>query len=166
MSPICNIKERLVRIFFLDIATQADQSSGKPQSVLFGSFYQTKVTLWNCIVQSNTRNVTAQCIAATSPSSNSPVVCGTQNIGPSIVSSRTPLNNLKPASILFDLWPKTDKASSNISSYTEQSIALGIGSFLADELVDLSTADNVIFSTRLTTLFNKWYITAVSSDLN
>jgi hypothetical protein len=136
--------------FFLDIIPQVDENSGEPQFILFGSFYQTKVTLWNCTVQLNTRNVTAKCL----PGASTPMVCDTQKIGRSKFPISTLLNNPTTAHILSDLWPLSDKASSNFSSHTEQFIVSGWEYSLADRLVDLSRINNITFATRLTTLFN------------
>jgi hypothetical protein len=140
--------------FFLDTnAAFASQFRG-PQKMVFGSFFNTDVTLWHCALHVNTRNITLGCFDT--PNDSSGFKCGLISMGMSTQSISTPFSNSTVATSLLGLWPLVDAASPGTSSLTEQFLAHGNHTRFQPGLIDLSQLDNITFATRLTTVFNTW----------
>jgi hypothetical protein len=144
--------------FFLDTnATLASQFDG-PQPMVFGSFFNSDVTLWHCALHVNTRNITTECIDT--PNTGSDFGCVVSSMGVPTQSFSTPFSNFTIAASQLGLWPLVDTASPGTSSFTELFLAQGHATELDLRLVDLSQLDNITFATRLTTIFNTWIQTA------
>jgi hypothetical protein len=154
-SSLLEKQERSGSGFFLDTNYTFGSGIESPQNVLFGSFQGPKVSLWSCSVYLNTRNVTLACDDSESVSAG--WLCYVTSMGVPTISTTTPLSNYAIAADTFGKWPILDVAGFNTSSVTERYIAQGDN--LQASLVDLSSLDNVTFATRLTTIFNTWYLT-------
>jgi hypothetical protein len=153
-----------------------------PQNFLFVSFYNSKVTLWSCLLYSNTRNVTFGCSGPGDVQTSLPCLCGVRSVGVANLSDFTPFNNYTLAASLYGQWPAVDSASTGVSSFSERYIAYGgiYGAFnletdseplIQPSLVGLSVIDNVTFANRLTTIFNTYIQTTQTThagivDLN
>lgn len=146
--------------FFFDInSTSNSQAAG--QNVVFGSFQNSQVTMWSCVLSMITRDVSLSC-SETGEIYNSPIYCDLETMGTASVSTTTPFGNFSLATNIFGNWPLVDPASFGISSLTEQYLAQG-PNFTAS-LVDLSKMDNSTFSGRLTTIFNTYIQTIQPSS--
>jgi hypothetical protein len=154
-SSLLEKQERSGSGFFLDTNYTFGSGIEGPQNVLFGSFQGPKVSLWSCSVYLNTRNVTLACGDAGFLSAG--WLCYATSMGIPTISMTTPLSNYTIAANTFGKWPILDVAGFNTSSVTERYIAQGNN--LQDSLVDLSSLDNFTFATRLTKIFNTWYLT-------
>jgi hypothetical protein len=138
--------------FFLDM--NSNVNAGEPQVVLFGSFHQPFVTIWNCSINLNTREVSAACVSAGPQEKPS---CWLLSMAPAQISSMTPFSDSSYASEYLDTWPIIDYAPSNGSSAAEHWLLNGYID-LDNGLVDLSTVNNAEFSSRLTTAFNTLWV--------
>jgi hypothetical protein len=142
--------------FFVDTNDTFDSDIEGPQNFLFGSFYGSKVTLWSCLLYSNTRNVNLTCFDW------DPFVCQVTSVGAATLSDVTPFNDYTLAANLYRQWPEVDSPSVGVSSLTERYIANGFNWQNNSDwpaqpsLVDLSVLDNVTFANRLTTIFNTY----------
>lgn len=145
--------------FFLDTNFTFTSQLGldNVQSVAFGSFQGSGITIWSCVIYSVTRNITIihQDIIVPSDISNGRSgVDIMQSVGPATISSTTPFTNQTLAAQLFMHWPGIDPGSLNTSSLTENYIARD--SIASQRVVDLSNIDNITFATRLTSVFNTY----------
>lgn len=112
--------------FFLDTNFTFTSQLDGPQTVLFGSFYNSKVTLWNCLLYLNTRNITTECLDGTSVEDSLPAyVCSITSMRAPTLSTGTPFSTYDVAAQLFGQWPIVDDASTGTSSLTEQFLANG-----------------------------------------
>ena len=168
--------------FFVDTNDTFESGIDGPQNFLFGSFYNSKVTLWSCLLYSNTRNITFGCNDPGDVQTSLPFLCGVRSVGVATLSDVTPFNNYTLAASLYGQWPAVDSASTGVSSFTERYIAYGgiygafsletdSGPLIQPSLVDLSVIDNVTFANRLTTIFNTYIQTTQTTyagnvDLN
>ncbi|PMD30946.1 hypothetical protein L207DRAFT_591891 [Hyaloscypha variabilis F] len=153
--------------FFVDTNDTFQSEIDGHQNFLFGSFYNSKVTLWSCLLYSNTRNITFGCNDPGDVQTSLPFFCGVRSVGVATLSDVTPFNNYNLAASLYGEWPAIDSASTGVSSFTERYIAYGgiygafnletdSGPLVQPSLVDLSIIDNVTFANRLTTIFNTY----------
>jgi hypothetical protein len=147
--------------FFVDTNDTFDSDIEGPQNFLFGSFYGSKVTLWSCLLYSNTRNVNLTC-SDSEQLPSVPFICEATSVGVATLSDVTPFNDYTLAANLYRQWPEVDSPSAGVSSLTERYIANGSNwqnnSYWPTQpsLVDLSVLDNVTFANRLTTVFNTY----------
>ncbi|KAE9380087.1 hypothetical protein N431DRAFT_459056 [Stipitochalara longipes BDJ] len=140
--------------FFISMNSTLDPYSSDP-NIVFGSFYNSQVTLWSCLLYVSTREVTILCDDDSGHIEGNPISCeAVDRMGIASVSPITPFSNSTLASNVFGQWPLVDPASFGTSSLTEQYLARG-SNFTAS-LVDLSKLDNQTFSARLTTIFNTY----------
>jgi hypothetical protein len=162
-TPLLSEEDELGAGFFLDTNYTFGMEDEGPQNVLFGSFHNSKVTLWSCSVSLNTRWVSLFCsdneFFGRGPLSSAKWLCYVSSMGIPTLSSTTPLNDYIIAANTFGQWPILDAAGYNTSSVTARYIASGANLNLQPGLVDLSSIDNITFSSRLTTIFNTWYLT-------
>jgi hypothetical protein len=148
--------------FFLDTNASFTSEFEGGQHVLFGSFYKSKVTLWSCLIYLNTRHATVNCVDGSYFNLGVNFVCGLASMGVPSISTATPLSNYSIAANIFGQWPIVDSGSSDTSSLTKQYIAQGAD--FQPSLVDLSGLDNITFATRLTTVFNTYYLTSQGNN--
>jgi hypothetical protein len=148
--------------FFLDFNTGFNpQSFG--QDMVFGSFYNSQVTLWSCLLYVTTRDISFTCSQlAEEPDTEAYLRCEVYHMGIASVSTSTPFSNSSLASNIFEHWPQVDPASLGMSSLTEQFLAQGAN--FTPSLVDLSKLDNYTFASRLTTIFNTYIQTPQSNS--
>jgi hypothetical protein len=147
--------------FFLDLNTGFNpQSFG--QDMVFGSFYNSQVTLWSCLLYVTTRDISFTCSQlAEEPDTEAYLRCEVYHMGIASVSTSTPFSNSSLAANIFEHWPQVDPASLGMSSLTEQFLAQGAN--FTPSLVDLSKLDNYTFASRLTTIFNTYIQTPQSN---
>ncbi|KAF4631718.1 hypothetical protein G7Y89_g6411 [Cudoniella acicularis] len=147
--------------FFLHVDANQSSIQEELQRIVFGSFYQSKVTLWNCTVGLVTRNFEATCL---DPSLGYYPDCSYKPTTPPKFSSHTPLRNESLATEISKLWSNVDYPPINASSLTELFIRYQTWD-AADALVDLSQMDNITFSERLTTTFNSFWILVLDRSI-
>jgi hypothetical protein len=146
--------------FFLDTAARVNNSQQEPRTIIFGSFYNSDVMLWTCSLGLLTRDLTTQC---NDELPQVPFMCEFDSMGEPSRSIDTPLDDDEITKTMFEIWPLVDKSSSEGSSVTEKFLAKGVYD-LDLWLADLSTVDNITFSTRLTTAFNTFWMLARETD--
>jgi hypothetical protein len=148
---------------FLDtkytVSSQNDPAGA--QFITFGSFYNSRITLWTCFTSTIMRNITVfhQDYHAGYSVYRTGGLDFLESMNPATTMTTTPFTNYSVAASLFGQWSLMDVASSGISSITEQYLAQGLGAYtntLNASLVDLSDLDNKTFASRLTTIFNTY----------
>ncbi|KAF4627622.1 hypothetical protein G7Y89_g10535 [Cudoniella acicularis] len=148
--------------FFFDTGSKFNADIPRPQTILFGSFQPSSVTVWNCSVNLDTRNLTVLC-KPSGLGGNS--ICTFQNVTESTHSTPTPLSDDIIAMKMFQAWPIVDPGAVNSSSITEKYLSSGSDSInLLNSIVDLSQIDNATFSTRLTAVFNTFWLLSRSPN--
>ena len=122
------------------------------QNILFGSFYNSQITLWSCVIYTVTRNISLFHLGADRYGNMDDYLL---SVGRATISISTPFTDDATTSAAFSKWPLMDAASLGISSLAEQ--YFGTGYSFNQTLVDLSTIDNITLATRLTTVFNTYF---------
>ncbi|KAG4440930.1 hypothetical protein IFR05_003559 [Cadophora sp. M221] len=155
--------------FFFDTdfetKTVGSAKSG-PQNILFGAFYGSTVSIRDCTVRLNTREVKAQCGSKLSPIPFAyarylnQFVCKAMEVQSPQLSDITPLANL--SSKVLKAWPKIDPSAPGTSSMTEIYLTYGYSYRQklrkgGDARVNLHEVEPDEFSARLTTAFNTFW---------
>jgi hypothetical protein len=159
-------------LFFMDIDSQMDSKSSEVQQMLFGSYFNLEATVWNCATRLNTRNATIACtdnpwVPLDLPYGQTVYPCNVIAIETSTLLNDTPLRNVSLATAILPMWFKADRPPLGFSSWTQQYLYSGDGLFggkpnLPDagwfnQSVDLSQIDLDTLSSRLTTVFNRFW---------
>lgn len=155
-------------VFFFGSDSADDQH--RQQQVLFGSFGPSNVTIWHCYVSLATRNMTTQCI---DPGlwgfPPRPYTCSHVSASPPAYSNTTILPTLNLS--LSQFWPMVDPPPVGASTRTETFLAYGNASYAYDSrftepIVDLSLVPLDLFSSRLTTVFNTFWLASTTPNPN
>ncbi|KAE8442199.1 hypothetical protein EG329_003728 [Mollisiaceae sp. DMI_Dod_QoI] len=151
--------------FFFDVDLSNFSGFGDPQGIVFGSFQDAFVNLWQYSVTHNARDVLVNCIdpmfLGFPPQ---PYNCLFVSVAPPRRSNSTIWKKF-PTAISY-VWPLIDPNTPGISTRTETFLATGSTSFnVGHNTVDLSEVDSVTFSNRLTTAFNTFWLASLSSDV-
>jgi hypothetical protein len=139
---------------------------GMEQTILFGSFYQSQVTIWNCSARLNTRGVTVKLGKFKEGWPTGPgIPWGLIGMGLPTYSNSTPLLNMTYSTALFNLWNILDPVQPNISSVTEHYLSSGVVSVstILANLSNLNLTTNDLLAQGFTALFNTVWILAFSN---